>query len=194
MNLYEFSQQNSIELSVLIDDPPMISEIRDFVTNHIMAKATSAAEEKKTEKQNWKKGFCILCGKSIEYPPNGRPVCYECYKAGQSEEDISKTEKSKSSPRNVKQQDESVSSKTLLQTLGEALATTLNRLGSDEGFCIRCGTSIENDPNRPLCNDCYIKWAEYRNPNYTEKYCLACGEKARTSYAKPYCYDCFRNG
>jgi len=191
MNLYDFSQQNSIELSVLIDNPPMIAEIKDFVTNHIIAKATSTAEHVKTGKENWKKGFCILCGKQIEYPPHGRPVCYECYKAEQSGEQPSTPVKSKASSKDSKLQ---VNAKSSLQTFGEALETTLSRLGSDEGFCIRCATPIENDPNRPLCNDCYIKWAEYKNPNYVEKYCLACGEKARTSYAKPYCYDCFRNG
>lgn len=194
MNLYDYSQQNSIELSVLIDDSSMIADIRDFVRDYIEIKAIPADETLKSGKENWKKGFCILCGKQMEYPPHGRPVCFECYKAGQAEDEISTAEKSKSSTRSLKRQDEPVNEKTLLETLGEALATTLSRLGSDEGFCIRCGTSIDNNPDRPLCNNCYIKWAEYQNPNYTEKFCLACGEKARTSYAKPYCYDCFRNG
>jgi hypothetical protein len=78
--------------------------------------------------------------------------------------------------------------------LAKTIGDTLNRLGGEQGTCIRCGASIKNDPYYPLCGDCYKKWAVFKNADYTERYCLACGKASKTSYSKPYCYDCFRNG
>lgn len=59
------------------------------------------------------------------------------------------------------------------------------------GCCIRCGTDIEYDTDRPFCSNCYSKWAEHENPFYTERYCHSCGEKRSTSKEKPECYDCY---
>ncbi len=60
------------------------------------------------------------------------------------------------------------------------------------GYCIRCGNGISFEPERPLCGDCYKKWAHYRNPDYPERHCHRCGLKSRTSLAKPQCLECFK--
>ncbi|PZR04351.1 MAG: hypothetical protein DI536_34375 [Archangium gephyra] len=60
-----------------------------------------------------------------------------------------------------------------------------------EASCIRCGTCIKLNEDRPLCRECYGKWKVYENPDYDENYCHACGDDADTTVAKPLCEDCF---
>lgn len=60
------------------------------------------------------------------------------------------------------------------------------------GHCIRCAESIELNSERPLCDDCYRSWAEYRNPEYEEKHCHACGNRTATSMLKPLCRSCWK--
>ena len=59
-------------------------------------------------------------------------------------------------------------------------------------YCIRCGSGIDFDQDRPLCEDCYKKWAVYKDPNYPERQCHRCGGKHKTSYARPLCRECYR--
>ena len=60
------------------------------------------------------------------------------------------------------------------------------------GHCLRCCTSIAENPDKPLCPKCYQAWAVYSNPIYTETYCHQCGKTSPTSMAKPLCASCFR--
>jgi phosphatidylserine/phosphatidylglycerophosphate/cardiolipin synthase-like enzyme len=60
------------------------------------------------------------------------------------------------------------------------------------GVCIRCGRPLYPNPDKPLCDDCYDKWAEYENEDYAERFCHICGRPWETSYARPLCRDCFR--
>jgi phosphatidylserine/phosphatidylglycerophosphate/cardiolipin synthase-like enzyme len=66
-----------------------------------------------------------------------------------------------------------------------------NDLGK-KGFCIRCHKEIKNNPDKPLCPDCYEKWAIYSKPTYKEKYCHVCGKQEQTSLEKPVCINCYR--
>ncbi len=61
------------------------------------------------------------------------------------------------------------------------------------GACIRCGRSVPLDPSRPLCDNCYNSWAEWKKEDYPEKYCHACGNAAQVSYARPLCRSCYRS-
>lgn len=63
-----------------------------------------------------------------------------------------------------------------------------------EGHCLRCKDAIELNVEKPLCGDCYSRWAEYKNPEYEEKYCHACGSKTSTSILKPLCRSCWKRG
>lgn len=60
-----------------------------------------------------------------------------------------------------------------------------------EGYCIRCQISIEFNRERPLCGDCFGKWARFRNREFPEKFCHKWGGPASTTFAKPLCGDCF---
>ena len=60
------------------------------------------------------------------------------------------------------------------------------------GFCLRCGTEIPCDPERPYCESDYRTWARYKNYNFEEKRCHTCGADHNSSMAKPLCLSCFR--
>lgn len=62
---------------------------------------------------------------------------------------------------------------------------------SKEGFCIRCGTTIDLKPTVPYCKKCYDSWKQYKNEEYTEKYCHICGKETKTNLVRPTCYSCF---
>ena len=68
-----------------------------------------------------------------------------------------------------------------------------NNLIKTEGSCIRCGTNVSFDLDKPLCVDCFKQWAIYGNPDYPENFCVSCGKKRKTSFAKPQCRDCYNS-
>lgn len=59
------------------------------------------------------------------------------------------------------------------------------------GYCIRCESRIEYQPDRPFCTGCYSTWAEFENVDYPENVCHGCGEYEATSMSKPQCYNCY---
>ncbi len=59
------------------------------------------------------------------------------------------------------------------------------------GHCIRCGTSIRLNREKPLCGECYDTWAEYENDEYEEDFCHSCGKPETTTYARPLCRACY---
>lgn len=65
------------------------------------------------------------------------------------------------------------------------------RSRKSQGHCIRCTEEITLDPEKPLCADCYKKWAKYEDEDYAEKCCHACGKKTATSMRKPLCRTCY---
>ncbi len=60
-----------------------------------------------------------------------------------------------------------------------------------EGYCIRCGTSIPHNLDAPYCPACFEVWAKWKNPDYDELYCHTCGDLELTTMAKPQCYSCY---
>ncbi len=62
----------------------------------------------------------------------------------------------------------------------------------DMGFCIRCGTDLKLNPEKPLCLKCYKSWEKYSNSEYKEKFCHACGKNSNSTVAKPVCYTCYK--
>lgn len=55
------------------------------------------------------------------------------------------------------------------------------------GYCIRTGEKIPLNPQKPYSDKAYKSWSQYKNPNYKEKYCHLTGiqSEGRTSMAKP---------
>ena len=67
-----------------------------------------------------------------------------------------------------------------------------HKVPSEQGFCIRCKTTIKKDLEKPLCWDCYKTWSLYEDPFYRENFCISCGEKNNTSFNKPACFKCYK--
>lgn len=76
----------------------------------------------------------------------------------------------------------------LIKRAVETVSRSARRSG---GACIRCGTDVRLNPDRPLCGECYHIWAQWEDFGYPENFCHTCGEEADTSMAKPLCYPCF---
>lgn len=60
------------------------------------------------------------------------------------------------------------------------------------GSCIRCGTQILLNPEKPLCFACYDTWAEFFNYDYPERFCHSCGEPSETAMSRPLCMRCYK--
>ncbi len=69
-------------------------------------------------------------------------------------------------------------------------AAYVSEKSSGSGHCIRCGNPKSFNPKYPHCDDCFKKWAEYKNDSYPEKYCHKCGASAKTSKKDPVCKVC----
>lgn len=61
-----------------------------------------------------------------------------------------------------------------------------------KGYCIRCGETIEYDPDKPYCDKHMKSWNRYKNPDYIEKegHCHICGKTWKTSMNSPVCQKC----
>lgn len=60
------------------------------------------------------------------------------------------------------------------------------------GFCIRCESRIDYNPDKPYCFDCFFSWNQFENPFYTENVCHHCGEYNSSSMEKPECWSCYK--
>ncbi len=60
------------------------------------------------------------------------------------------------------------------------------------GFCIRCKTTIPANPVEPYCASCFRTWNRFKNPDYKEEHCHTCGTDMETTKAKPVCLPCHR--
>ena len=69
-----------------------------------------------------------------------------------------------------------------------------NARSTTEGHCIRCGTSVAHNPEKPYCPRCFKKWLEFRNPAYADDRCHGCGKIDAGSFSleKPECYRCYK--
>ena len=82
--------------------------------------------------------------------------------------------------------------KDIKKTMGIGKSDEDSENKIDEGSCIRCGTKIPYNVNRPLCDDCYQIWVQFGNIDYIEKFCHKCGKEFNDSisYRQPLCKSC----
>lgn len=71
----------------------------------------------------------------------------------------------------------------------------LNPSLSRKGYCIRCGETIEYNPENPYCEKHLKSWKRYKNPDYIEKngHCHICGIDFEASMNEPICSKCLSN-
>lgn len=70
--------------------------------------------------------------------------------------------------------------------------STNTSIAHNGGHCVRCGTEIPFNLRKPYCPDHYKSWAQYSNPDFTEKFCHRCGKPTQSTMAKPVCYGCYK--
>lgn len=60
-------------------------------------------------------------------------------------------------------------------------------ISGQSGYCIRTGKKIPFNPKRPMSDEAYQSWAQFKNEDYAEKYCHCSGEfsNGETTFAKP---------
>lgn len=59
------------------------------------------------------------------------------------------------------------------------------------GYCIRSGTKIPFNPQKPFSPDAFEIWAQYKNKDFGENFCHRTGKRSngKTSMAKPILYE-----
>lgn len=63
-------------------------------------------------------------------------------------------------------------------------------LTTQEGHCISCNSTKEFDTEKPLCKNCYPKWAKHKT-GFTGEFCHKCGKRVKTTMPKPLCASCY---
>ena len=77
---------------------------------------------------------------------------------------------------------------TTVQKADKANTKTFSKtIEKHTGYCIRTGTQIPFNVERPLCYDAYKVWNEFGDPDYPEHFCHFSGEPSNgeTSVSKP---------
>jgi hypothetical protein len=69
----------------------------------------------------------------------------------------------------------------------ENVTENVSKQGQRMGYCIRTKIPIPFDPARPFCNEAFMEWAKFKNPNYPENFCHFSGDfsNGKTSLLKP---------
>lgn len=58
------------------------------------------------------------------------------------------------------------------------------------GYCLRSGSKIQFNIDRPYSLEAFQIWNQFKNLNYTERYCHQCGQQSQTSKNNPLCNSC----
>lgn len=165
MNMYEFSEKNNREIGVLFsrtDDQEIFNE---------------TAQEIKSIIGNSKESDLLHAEEK------------EVKKINRTTTLVSRPEQ-KTVVINPKQGPFSTKKQFTNSFFGGILNAASSLLKTD-GFCLRCGTKIGHNLDKPFCLTCYQQWSIYGNPDYAEKHCHTCGKKNKTTFAKPECRNCF---
>jgi len=170
MNMYEFSEKNNREIGVVFsrtEDQTIFTETAEEIKSIIgNSKESDILELNLTEK-------------------NKIPV------PSPQQDKYNKPEQ-KNIIKNTKPTPQPSKNQFASSFFGGILSAATSLLRTD-GFCLRCGTKINHDLDKPFCLNCYQQWAIYGNPDYSENHCHTCGKRHKTSFAKPECLNCFNS-
>ena len=192
MNLLESSSKNSMEICISLRDKNSQQEVRDYVNTLLqLANGTEEFEKTPASTVNYRtktgKSRSVAEGKA-KYDEDGNGETNAEQSRGRSSKRVSKPkEPSTSFKRPARRSQKKVAAaKPSFGGLLKDLAVVITG-----GRCIRCKDSMDFDPDRPLCDDCFKSWKRYENWDYEEDYCHRCGTDWGTSYAKPLCRPCY---
>jgi hypothetical protein len=164
MNLYDFSQDENIEVGVKTE----FSSLGNLASKMIIG-------EKTVDQDAWEYFQKVidhseLLFKNVPEYESAMMGLTKRFKGIKNERDIISEHFGKGTPTKSVQ-------------LPKNVTTTATQLG----FCIRTGEKIPFNPLKPYSDKAYKSWAQYKNPNYKEKYCHKTGQTSdgKTSMANP---------
>lgn len=161
MNLYDFSQDENIEVGVMTE----FSNLNNLITR-----------ENNVDQQAWNYFNQVIENSELLF--QNLPQ-YESGLLGLTKKYTGyKTALDKISEH---------FSKTVTTSKPSFSAKTVTTTATEFGFCIRTGEKIPFNPSKPYSDKAYKSWAQYKNPNYKEKYCHKTGKASdgKTSMANP---------
>ena len=158
MNLYEYSQNNNIEAGVLIKTK-LFNPLSDDVDRDSQDYFYKTIDRSRILFKNKPEYEKINLGLSKRYVKSNNEI------------DLL-TEKYLSSSKNV--------------VMNNKPANTLVN-SSNNAYCIRTGTPIPFNIDKPYCDSAFESWSKFKNEDFKEKYCHFSGEASNgeTTKAKP---------
>ena len=196
INLHSFSMNNNIEVGVYFKNKSTLKNITDKALNPLTS-IISDTEDIAAESDLFFRGIFENAEMVFEKCPNYESKMFGLQKKYMGSEIIldnsieffRKLNTGFEKKNNYKQNE-----KTTNNTSGYSkfFSNEINENPFPEkGFCIRTRDKISYNPSRPLSRDAYRIWAEFSNPDFSERYCHSCGKESTTSVRRPLCNRCY---
>lgn len=169
MNLYDYSQNNNIEVGVLVK-----SSFKGYYTG-----------DNGIDKESWNYFYNVigqaelLFKKEPKFKKNKILFSEKYIKSEIVEDKLSDFFNNKNY--------EKVYKKKIQTQKPKIKSENINPTSKNIGFCIRTGKEIPFNIEKPLSYEAFKMWNKYKNPDYPEKYCHFTGELSygKTSVNKP---------
>jgi hypothetical protein len=195
INLHSFSLDNNIEVGVQFKTKSALKLLTDKALNSVTS-ILSDTEDIAAESETFSYEILENAEKIFKKEPK-----YESKMLGLSKKYLGSDVLIDNSSHFFKQLNDPLENqnfKKALKNENEGMNGFNNRSFSNQwknnsrqmGFCIRTREAIPFNPSKPLTREAYYVWAEFSNPDYTERYCHSCGKEWRTSVRDPLCNQC----
>lgn len=174
LNLYDFSQNNNIEVGVWMETPKsLVGKITGWGTDaeldteafHFFKDVIENSELLYNNKASFDEGFLGLNKKYIE----------------------SKVEVDTLDSFFNKSQDNGQSFTGYKSYEKKPVFEPSYKKQQSMGYCIRTGKEIPFNPERPYCAEAYRTWAQFGNEDYPERFCHRTGKESngKTTFRNP---------
>lgn len=163
MNLYDFSQDENIEVGVKTEFNPLGNLASKMIIG-----------EKTVDQEAWDYFNKVIDHSELLF--KNVPE-YESANFGFSKK-----------YKGIKNELDKISEHFSKSTSTKAVSPKTNTSNDTaEGYCIRTGEKIPFNIHKPYSDKAYKSWAQYKNPNYKEKFCHKTGKPSdgKTSMANP---------
>jgi hypothetical protein len=172
MNLHEYSQNNNVEVAVLIYPMSNAAKIANVVVS-----SEDLGESARTYFDGIIKNSDILYRKTPQYA-SGFLVLTKKYTQSETEVDNLSNFFSAPATENINYRQNSITNS------GNSYKKPSNQM---EVYCIRSGILIPFDITKPYSYEAYQIWAQFSNPNYPKKFCHLTGKPSyvNTSMRNP---------
>ncbi|APV45382.1 PLD-like domain-containing protein [Dehalogenimonas formicexedens] len=166
LNLHDYSQQNNYEMGILLKNDADSTLFNEAVkeANFITGSAVPHESPKTTTYKPKELSIAFIRENPTRVNHNPKPRVQITDSKKQSSTD---------------------------KVIGGLAAALSGIFGPEQGHCIKCGSKIDFDPEKPYCPDCYAVWSKWKNVDYPAEFCHSCGKSHKTTMAKPLCRNCY---